>query len=282
MQRRCARGAGRRPRAGLHRGPGAEDAAVADVLARGLAAGRRGGPAGARAVAALEGRDYAVPDDVQEVVLPALRHRVMLTPEAEVEGRSADELLDRADPLGGGAPAMILPGDWPGSALAAAPPRPAVAGRCSSPRRSGRRCSPSTLAVGARRPGRPGEPARRLAVPRRAASAARSARWASRRRSRSSSRTDRGRGKFAPPVRSNVWRRRRGACVRCTRRIPLPWQAGAPKRRGRDCIPPRSLKRLAASSHGADGAEYARDRLSARMGGRPVVEPRQRATERRG
>ena len=48
---------------------------------------------GARAVAALEGRDYILPDDVQEVVLPALRHRVMLTPEAEVEGRSADELL---------------------------------------------------------------------------------------------------------------------------------------------------------------------------------------------
>jgi MoxR-like ATPase len=49
---------------------------------------------GARAIAALEGRDYAVPDDVQEVVLPALRHRVMLTPEAEVEGRGVDELLN--------------------------------------------------------------------------------------------------------------------------------------------------------------------------------------------
>jgi MoxR-like ATPase len=48
---------------------------------------------GARAVAALEGRDFAVPDDVQEVALPALRHRVILTPEAEVEGRKADDLL---------------------------------------------------------------------------------------------------------------------------------------------------------------------------------------------
>jgi MoxR-like ATPase len=48
---------------------------------------------GARAVAALEGRGYTLPDDVQEVVLPALRHRVLLTPEAEVEGRSPDELL---------------------------------------------------------------------------------------------------------------------------------------------------------------------------------------------
>jgi len=48
---------------------------------------------GARAIAALEGRDFALPDDVQAVILPALRHRVMLTPEAEVEGRGADELL---------------------------------------------------------------------------------------------------------------------------------------------------------------------------------------------
>jgi MoxR-like ATPase len=47
----------------------------------------------ARAVAALEGRAYILPDDVQDVILPALRHRVMLTPEAEVEGRSPDELL---------------------------------------------------------------------------------------------------------------------------------------------------------------------------------------------
>ena len=38
---------------------------------------------GARAVAALEGRDFAVPDDVQEVAPWALRHRVMLTPEAD-------------------------------------------------------------------------------------------------------------------------------------------------------------------------------------------------------
>lgn len=48
---------------------------------------------GARAFAALDGRDYVLPDDVQAVVLPALRHRVILTPEAEVEGRSADDLL---------------------------------------------------------------------------------------------------------------------------------------------------------------------------------------------
>ncbi|MEO6809998.1 MAG: MoxR family ATPase [Isosphaeraceae bacterium] len=47
----------------------------------------------ARAAAALEGRSFVVPDDVQEVALPALRHRVILTPEAEVEGRRPDDLL---------------------------------------------------------------------------------------------------------------------------------------------------------------------------------------------
>lgn len=46
-----------------------------------------------RALASLNGRDFAVPDDVQQVLPPALRHRVLLTPEAEVEGRTADELL---------------------------------------------------------------------------------------------------------------------------------------------------------------------------------------------
>ena len=63
------------------------------LVAGGLAPRRRGDPAGARAVAALEGRSYVLPDDVQDVVLPALRHRVMLTPEAEIEGQSADALL---------------------------------------------------------------------------------------------------------------------------------------------------------------------------------------------
>ncbi|WP_391556733.1 AAA family ATPase [Rosistilla ulvae] len=47
----------------------------------------------ARTLAAFGGRDYATPDDVVEVVLPALRHRVQLTAEAEVEGRRVDEEL---------------------------------------------------------------------------------------------------------------------------------------------------------------------------------------------
>ncbi len=48
---------------------------------------------GARTLAAFQGRDYAVPDDVVELVLPALRHRVILSPEAEVEGRTVDDQL---------------------------------------------------------------------------------------------------------------------------------------------------------------------------------------------
>ena len=46
-----------------------------------------------RAAAVLEGRDFATPDDVKAMALPVLRHRVMLTPEAEVEGRGADAWL---------------------------------------------------------------------------------------------------------------------------------------------------------------------------------------------
>lgn len=48
---------------------------------------------GARTLAAFYGRDYAVPDDVVQIALPALRHRVILTAEAEVEGHHVDELL---------------------------------------------------------------------------------------------------------------------------------------------------------------------------------------------
>lgn len=47
----------------------------------------------ARTLAAFYGRDYAVPDDVVSLALPTLRHRVMLTAEAEVEGQSVDRLL---------------------------------------------------------------------------------------------------------------------------------------------------------------------------------------------
>ena len=48
---------------------------------------------GARTLAAFYGRDYAVPDDVVQLALPVLRHRIILTAEADVEGHEVDELL---------------------------------------------------------------------------------------------------------------------------------------------------------------------------------------------
>jgi MoxR-like ATPase len=42
----------------------------------------------------LKGRDFATPDDVKDFALPVLRHRVLLAPELEVEGRSADDVLN--------------------------------------------------------------------------------------------------------------------------------------------------------------------------------------------
>jgi MoxR-like ATPase len=47
----------------------------------------------ARARAALQGRDYVIPDDVKALALPALRHRVILSPAAEIEGRQTDQIL---------------------------------------------------------------------------------------------------------------------------------------------------------------------------------------------
>ncbi len=47
----------------------------------------------ARTLAAFNGRDYAVPDDVFDIALAALRHRVQLTAEAEIEGRTTDQEL---------------------------------------------------------------------------------------------------------------------------------------------------------------------------------------------
>ncbi|GII82757.1 ATPase AAA [Sphaerisporangium siamense] len=50
--------------------------------------------AAARAWAWLSGRDYVTPDDVKALAKPALRHRVQLRPEAELEGATSDGLLD--------------------------------------------------------------------------------------------------------------------------------------------------------------------------------------------
>jgi len=47
----------------------------------------------ARVVALLEGRDFVTPDDIKKIALPALRHRVALTPDALLEGRKPSDLL---------------------------------------------------------------------------------------------------------------------------------------------------------------------------------------------
>jgi MoxR-like ATPase len=51
---------------------------------------------GARAAALLEGRGFVTPDDVKRVALPALRHRIALTPDALLEGRGANDVLAQA------------------------------------------------------------------------------------------------------------------------------------------------------------------------------------------
>ena len=47
----------------------------------------------ARARAALQGRAYAIPDDVKALAVPVLRHRLTLSPAAEIEGRDIEELV---------------------------------------------------------------------------------------------------------------------------------------------------------------------------------------------
>lgn len=61
-----------------------------------IGAGSRGAIAlvrAARVVALLEGRDFVTPDDIKRIAVPALRHRVALTPDAMLEGRKPDDLL---------------------------------------------------------------------------------------------------------------------------------------------------------------------------------------------
>ena len=48
----------------------------------------------AKANAAIKGRDFVIPEDVQEMAPHVLRHRIMLTPEKEMEGISPDDLIE--------------------------------------------------------------------------------------------------------------------------------------------------------------------------------------------
>ena len=47
----------------------------------------------ARAMALMAGRDYATPDDIKQASLPVLRHRIALSPESELDGLGADDVL---------------------------------------------------------------------------------------------------------------------------------------------------------------------------------------------
>jgi MoxR-like ATPase len=49
----------------------------------------------AKAFAALEGRDFVTPEDVKEMVVPVLNHRVILTPEKEMEGLKPENVIKR-------------------------------------------------------------------------------------------------------------------------------------------------------------------------------------------
>ena len=62
-----------------------------------IGSGPRGGIAlvrAARARAVMYGRDYITPDDIKEVTLPAMRHRIVLSPEMELEGMHSDRILE--------------------------------------------------------------------------------------------------------------------------------------------------------------------------------------------
>ena len=63
-----------------------------------LGASPRGGIALLRTsqcLAAVEGREFITPDDIKKMALPVLRHRVILRPEAELEGLTPDKVLSR-------------------------------------------------------------------------------------------------------------------------------------------------------------------------------------------
>jgi MoxR-like ATPase len=41
----------------------------------------------------MDGRDYLLPDDVKAVAVPVMRHRLVLKPEADLDGLTADQVL---------------------------------------------------------------------------------------------------------------------------------------------------------------------------------------------
>jgi MoxR-like ATPase len=47
----------------------------------------------ARSLAAMSGRDFVLPDDIKALAVPALRHRVVLAPGAEIEGLTTEHVV---------------------------------------------------------------------------------------------------------------------------------------------------------------------------------------------
>jgi len=47
----------------------------------------------AKSLAAIDGRDYLIPDDIKQAALPVFRHRVVIKPEADLEGITPDQVI---------------------------------------------------------------------------------------------------------------------------------------------------------------------------------------------
>jgi MoxR-like ATPase len=50
----------------------------------------------ARALALIKGRDFVSPDEVRQLAVPVLAHRVVLTPESELQGRTGASVIEAA------------------------------------------------------------------------------------------------------------------------------------------------------------------------------------------
>ena len=48
-----------------------------------------------KALAAIQGRDFVTPEDIKYLAAPVMRHRIMLTPEKEMEGVEAEQVIER-------------------------------------------------------------------------------------------------------------------------------------------------------------------------------------------
>lgn len=50
---------------------------------------------GAKAAAAMQGRDFVTPEDIQFLCKPVMRHRLILSPDKEMEGTTTDQIIDQ-------------------------------------------------------------------------------------------------------------------------------------------------------------------------------------------